>query len=63
MTEKEAVLHCAFPIKRVVETNLVERELQEIPADKQSFAFSVTGFEIKTFKLYRGGSAYEENCI
>ena len=52
MTEKEAVLHCAFPIKRVVETNLVERELQEIPADKQSFAFSVTGFEIKTFKLY-----------
>ena len=52
MAEKRVVIRCAFPIKRVVETNLVERELGEISFDGQGFEFDIAGFEIKTFKLY-----------
>lgn len=52
MTEKKIEMRCAFPVKRVVETNLVERELGELPVENQSFEFDIAGFEIKTFKLY-----------
>lgn len=52
MKSNKVILNCAFPIKRVVETNLIERELEEIPLSVEGFEFSINGYEIKTFKLF-----------
>lgn len=39
-------------VSRVVETNLIERELQEVDVQNGEISFDITGYEIKTFKVY-----------
>lgn len=41
-----------LPVKRVVETNLIERELKEYEVKENQWSFDITGYEIKTFKIY-----------
>lgn len=41
-----------LPVKKVIETNLIERELEEIEVKDNSVQVSVHGYEIKTLKVY-----------
>ncbi len=41
-----------FPVKRVVETNLCEEEMQELMLSGSGITFEIGCFEIKTFKVY-----------
>ncbi len=41
-----------IPISRIVETNLMERELGEVQVQNNQICFNITGYEIKTYKLY-----------
>jgi alpha-mannosidase len=42
--------HCR--VSRAVETNLIERELQEVTVQNNEICFDISGYEIKTFKVY-----------
>ncbi len=44
-------LKFSVPVVRVQETNLTERPLKECPVEENGITFSVTGYEIKTFKV------------
>lgn len=41
-----------FPVKRVLETNLCEEEMQELKVNDEEIEFDIGCFEIKTFKIY-----------
>jgi alpha-mannosidase len=47
-----AALSFGVPVKKVVETNLIERELEEIAVQNNEIRFDIAGYEVKTFKLY-----------
>lgn len=49
---KPVTMSFGIPVTRVVETNLIERELEEVPVEDNEIKFNITGYEVKTFKLY-----------
>jgi alpha-mannosidase len=51
--EESAKLRFGFPVKKVVETNLIEHELKEAEITMGAIHFAITGYEIKTFKVYQ----------
>ena len=51
--ETDAILQFGFPVTKVVETNLIERELGEVEVTGGELRFAIGGYEIKTFKVYR----------
>lgn len=48
----KVTLRFHVPVKRAVETNLIERELEEYQISDNSLSFCIKGYEIKTFKIY-----------
>jgi len=44
-------LEFAYPLKRVIETNLLEQEQKLIQAHDKRFAFFIQPYEIRTFKI------------
>jgi alpha-mannosidase len=50
--EKGVSLQFGVPIDRVIETNLIERELNTMEVKDDSIVFDITGYEVKTFKVY-----------
>ena len=50
--EKAVKMKFNLPITKVVETNLIERELEEVEIQKEQFYFDIAGYEIKTYKIY-----------
>jgi alpha-mannosidase len=51
--DASVTLNVGFPVRRVIETNLIERELEEVTMDEGKIQFAISGYEIKTFKVYR----------
>lgn len=49
---KPVTMSFGVPVTRVVETNMIERELAEVPVENNEIQFNITGYEVKTFKLY-----------
>ena len=41
-----------LPVKKVVETNLIERELGDVDVTDGQIHFDITGYEVKTYKVY-----------
>lgn len=50
-TRSPVNLRFAFPVKKCTETDLLERELKEIPVRDKTVAFTMNPYEIKTFRI------------
>jgi alpha-mannosidase len=50
--EKSAELVFGIPVKKAVETDLLEQEQKEVEVKNNRISFDISGYEIKTFKLY-----------
>ena len=44
-------LYFGFPIESCVETDLLERETEQIPCEENSISITVKPYEIRTFKI------------
>lgn len=52
ISEDTVTIRFAYPVKKIVETNLCEEEEKEIPAGEQKVTIPISCFEIKTLKVY-----------
>jgi alpha-mannosidase len=50
--EQSVTMTFGLPVSRVVETNLMEKELGEVPVMDGQIVFDIAGYEIKTYKVY-----------
>lgn len=50
--EQGITMSFGLPVKKVVETNLIERELGDIDVTDGQIHFDIAGYEIKTYKVY-----------
>jgi alpha-mannosidase len=50
--EQDIIMSFGIPVKKVVETNLIERDLGEVDISEGQLHFDISGYEIKTYKVY-----------
>ena len=50
--DQSVKLTFSIPVTKVIETNLIEREIGEVEVQNDQICFDITGYEIKTYKVY-----------
>jgi alpha-mannosidase len=50
--QRNVTMTFGLPVKKVVETNLIERELEDVSVVDNRITFDIAGYEIKTYKVY-----------
>lgn len=50
--EEDIIISFGIPVKKVVETNLIERELGQVDIVDGQIHIDISGYEIKTYKVY-----------